>query len=73
MSQNQVWLQEFEELPEEQQAQVIDFVHALNQKTKKSAVSEPTFKRRFGCGQGIFSAVSSDFDDPLPEFQDYMP
>jgi prevent-host-death family protein len=29
-------------------------------------------KRKFGFGRGTFTYVSADFDEPLPEFREYM-
>jgi prevent-host-death family protein len=29
-------------------------------------------KRRFGCGKGLVSYISADFDEPLEDFKDYM-
>ncbi len=28
--------------------------------------------RKFGGGKGIFTYVAEDFDEPLPEFKEYM-
>ena len=44
----------------------------LKVKEKKSQSSNAT-KRTFGCGKGIFTYVSEDFDEPLDDFKDYMP
>lgn len=29
-------------------------------------------KREFGCGKGIFTYISDDFDEPLSDFKEYM-
>jgi ABC-type Na+ transport system ATPase subunit NatA len=29
-------------------------------------------KREFGCGKGIFTYVSDDFNEPLDDFKEYM-
>ncbi len=29
-------------------------------------------KRKFGCGKGIFTNISDDFDEPLDDFKEYM-
>lgn len=42
----------------------------INVKKKKS--KPLTAGRKFGCGKGIFTYVSDDFDEPLPDFKDYM-
>lgn len=39
--------------------------------SKKKPVAKP-FKRKFGCGKGIFTYVSDDFDAPLDDFKEYM-
>ena len=44
----------------------------LKVKEKKSR-SIDTTKGKFGCGKGIFTYVSEDFDEPLDDFKDYMP
>jgi hypothetical protein len=39
---------------------------------KKSESKPKIGDRKFGCGKGIFTYVSNDFDEPLPDFKDYM-
>jgi hypothetical protein len=65
---------------EAQKLELIDWIlnlkdsTALKKITKmKNSVSKPkTAARKFGCGKDIFTYVSDDFDDPLPDFKDYM-
>jgi hypothetical protein len=64
-------------LPEEKLPEVYNYVEFILQKTqsqlKKINFPEAeTSKRKFGCGKGIFTYVSEDFDEPLTEFKDYM-
>lgn len=37
----------------------------------RASVSKPGV-RKFGGGKGIFTYVAEDFDEPLPEFKEYM-
>jgi hypothetical protein len=41
-------------------------------KMKNASITPKQTVRKFGCGKNIFTYVSEDFDDPLPEFKDYM-
>lgn len=59
---------EINSLPKELRAQVADFVEFLKKKSKsKSKLKE----REFGFASGKIT-LSSDFDEPLDEFSDYM-
>ncbi|MDI6766178.1 MAG: hypothetical protein QME52_05080 [Bacteroidota bacterium] len=40
---------------------------------KNYTKGENHLKRVHGCGKGTFVYVSSDFDEPLAEFHDYIP
>jgi hypothetical protein len=39
---------------------------------KNASITPKQAVRKFGCGKNIFTYVSEDFDDPLPEFKDYL-
>lgn len=55
-------------LPEDLKKEVSDFVEFLKNKSKiKKAIKE----RQFGYSKDFFK-VSSDFDQPLDDFKDYM-
>jgi len=41
-------------------------------KLKNTASVPKPGARKFGGGKGIFTYVAEDFDDPLPEFKEYM-
>jgi hypothetical protein len=41
-------------------------------KMKNANTTSKQAVRKFGCGKNIFTYVSEDFGDPLPEFKDYM-
>ncbi len=60
------------QLPEEKLTEVYDYVEFILHKTQSRLKEMNTSKRKFGCGKGIFTFVSEDFDEPLPEFKDYM-
>lgn len=64
----------FIELPEEYKNKVKTTVKVIvmQEETlteKKSKKSDK--KRQFGCGKGIFTYVSEDFDDELEMFKEY--
>jgi hypothetical protein len=59
---------EINSLPKEMRAEVADFVEFLKTKSK----SKPKIKaREFGFAKGKIT-LSSDFDEPLDEFKEYM-
>jgi hypothetical protein len=65
------------QLPEEKLTEIYDYVEFILHKTQsrlkeREIPGSGTSKRKFGCGKGIFTYVSEDFDEPLPEFKDYM-
>ncbi|MBC8486458.1 MAG: DUF2281 domain-containing protein [Bacteroidetes bacterium] len=45
--------------------EVENFIGSLKQ-------PKPLKKRKFGCGKGIFTYVSDDFDESLDDFKEYM-
>ena len=60
-----------QELPEEKQAEVLDFVEFLRSRAAPRAESEAVRKarlrsERFGALRGAFT-IAADFDAPLPE------
>ncbi len=58
------------ELPEEKQKEVQDFVEFLKRKQgQTNATSEK--KRQFGYAKGFFE-MKEDFDQPLEDFKPYM-
>jgi uncharacterized protein DUF2281 len=62
-----VVLTQFSMLPDNLKQEVADFIAFLNQKNKPK-VKKP---RKFGAAKGMF-IMSSDFDEPLEDFKDYM-
>ena len=65
------------EVPEDRLEEIYDFVEFILEKSKVKSnaqgISSPkSAVRKFGCGKGIFTYVSEDFDDSLPEFEEYM-
>jgi hypothetical protein len=55
-------------LPAELKKEVSDFVEFLKQKTKSKTILK---KRQLGAARGLIK-MSSDFDEPLEDFKDYM-
>ncbi len=62
---------EISELPDNLKEEVADFVGFLELKLKKDKEPTKPKKREFGIGKGAF-VMSSDFDEPLEDFKDYM-
>jgi hypothetical protein len=61
---------EINSLPKELRAEVADFVEFLKRKSKSK--TKPKLKaREFGYAKGKIT-LSSDFDEPLDDFKDYM-
>ena len=54
-------------LPESLKVQVLDFIESLLNRKKKEKPNKP----KFGSGKGMFK-MSTDFDEPLDDFKDYM-
>lgn len=50
---------------------LIDELIKLKEK-KQHTSSKIAKSRQFGCGKGIFTYVSRDFNNPLPDFKEYM-
>lgn len=70
MFQDKQWLQDFEMLSPEKQAEVIDFIQFL--KARQPQTEKPLkAKRTFGILQGEVW-MSEDFDAPLDDFAEYM-
>jgi len=70
MFQDKPWLQDFETLPPEKQAEVIDFIQFLKLRQVQQ-VKPLTSKRSFGVLKGEIW-MSDDFDAPLEDFAEYM-
>ena len=61
---------EINSLPKELRAEVANFIEFL--KSKQNKKSKPKLKaREFGFAKGKIS-LSSDFDEPLDEFKEYL-
>ena len=74
-SEQKAW-NEFQKLPIEKRAEVIDFISFLHHRLiilDEETIQLAHHKRHFGCGKGMFSYVADDFDAPLEVFKDYMP
>ena len=64
------WMQDFETLPPEKQAEVVDFIQFL--KSRQAHQDQPPkTKRPFGVLKGEVW-MSDDFDAPLEDFAEYM-
>ena len=57
-------------LPESMKAEVGDFIDFLISKAQKEKVIKHIPKPKFGSGKGLFK-MSSDFDEPLEDFNEY--
>jgi hypothetical protein len=68
---------------ETEKAELLDWIINLNDpnvikefiklKEKQQRASSKIAKsRHFGCGKGIFTYVAKDFNEPLPDFKEYM-
>lgn len=64
-------LSEIHQLPESLQLKVLDYVHQLKEEQKSENKYIKDGKRVFGALKGKFK-MSSDFDEPLEDFKDYM-
>lgn len=51
--------------------QILSQIDKLLTQTQPSLAKEN--KRYAGCGKGIFTSISDDFDEPLEDFKEYMP
>jgi hypothetical protein len=62
------------QLPPEFQDELLNYAEFLLQKSKNEIKKTKidNNKREFGCGKGMF-VMSSDFDEPLNDFKEYMP
>lgn len=65
---------------ETQKLELIDWILNLKDNSllaeiarlKNAKIRTKTSRRKFGCGKGIFTYVSEDFDEPLEDFKEYM-
>lgn len=62
------FFQLYSSLPQELQKEVKEFMEYLLKKKKKESNNKP--KRKAGIAEGKIR-IKEDFDDPLPEFQEY--
>jgi hypothetical protein len=62
-------------LPKQLQQEVLDFIDFLLMKRKITKPSQGSVKEKespkFGCAKGHYK-MSSDFDEPLDDFKEYM-
>jgi Protein of unknown function (DUF2281) len=63
------------QIPPEKLPEISDFVDFILQKSNKTMATKNSSSnespiRKFGCGKGIFTYISDDFDEPLPEFKE---
>jgi hypothetical protein len=70
MFQDKQWLQDFETLPPEKQAEVVDFIQFLKSRQVPQGQPQKT-QRPFGVLKGEVW-MSDDFDAPLEDFAEYM-
>lgn len=68
-------IRETESLPEYLKKELLDFLLFLKDKQHKRLSAkgpvQPLTKPAFGCGK-VKVKMSTDFDEPLDEFKDYM-
>ncbi len=72
---NQLFLQQFSQLPEKAQEEALLFLEFLKSKYKVVATKKQpkTLKKRiFGISKGDYQ-MQSNFDDELEDFKPYMP
>jgi hypothetical protein len=52
---------------------ILKDIEILNQmiNIKRTTVQPKNIKRKFGCGKGIITYISEDFNEPLEEFKEY--
>ena len=62
---------EIDSLPKALRDQVMDFIAFLVEKNKNPKDKPKSTKRQFGAGKGKVK-MSSDFDEPMEDFKDYM-
>lgn len=70
MFQDKQWMHDFETLPPEKQAEVVDFIQFLKSRLEQQAQPQKT-KRPFGVLKGEVW-MSDDFEAPLEDFAEYM-
>ncbi len=68
---NEVIYQEFVSLPESLKKEVKDFIDFLKLKYSLKEDKSNNKERVFGISKGKYK-LSSDFDEPLDDFKDYM-
>jgi hypothetical protein len=77
MKEQQIMLQ-LQQLPDDLQQEVLDFIGYLLAKYKLAGLKQPSppqlmngKKPGFGCGR-VKVALAPDFDEPLEDFNEYM-
>jgi hypothetical protein len=68
-------MEQVNELPDEFQSEVMDFVGFLHEKYLKSKVmnqEDSHVPPKAGCMKGSFTWMSDDFNEPLEVFNDYQ-
>jgi hypothetical protein len=71
MSVSELIAQKVSSLPDEKQAEVLDFVEFLQQKEQSTSYVKPKRPRQFGSAKGMIH-MAEDFDEPLEDFEEYM-
>jgi len=64
-------LTQLSKLPEEKKKSVSDYIAFLISQADEENKGKPKPRPVFGSGKGMF-IMSSDFDDPLEDFKEYM-
>ncbi len=67
---DEIIVKEISLLPESFKKELLDFIDYLKTKNKKVEVVKKK-RLEFGCAKGTF-VMSSDFDEPLEDFKEYM-
>jgi Protein of unknown function (DUF2281) len=71
MSVSELIAQKVSSLPDEKQAEVLDFVEFLQQKEQATSDIKPKHPRQFGSAKGMIR-MAENFDEPLEDFEEYM-
>lgn len=71
MFQDKQWIADFQMLPPDKQAEVVDFIQFLRYRHVPSTQPQPKEQRPFGILEGEVW-MSEDFDAPLEDFAEYM-
>lgn len=71
MAMPEILVQEWERLNTENQQQARDFIHLLLTKQNEMEPRKHS-KRKLGMLAHRFHSIADDFNDPLPEFKEYL-